>query len=334
MLAAAFPCSPPETTSAPDFPPPTLPRPVKRRIPSPRNRRVFCEVAARKRPHREVAKAFKLTQPRVAKIMEQVRDWISQVTESEELGLSPEAGLRYAERLLEMRLDAGIRDSMQQWRASTKTWVKRTERRNAKGELIWTAKIPILQYGKVAFLNLVRRFSLDRARLAGVDVTGKRAWQEVQKELKRREASESTPHAPREVLHAEREEYDPQQDFGASKSLSPFESAEGARESAQPGTPVSTPVSEAVCEAAAVSQVEVPVSAAESENCYRSDDLAGLASLLGSHLPGPAHRDLPTIIPPTHQPKAIPRFLDKKVKKRLRARRQQQARASALAGVG
>ena len=59
-------------------------RTVKRRIPSPRNREVFCQVHGLGHSHAEVAAEFQLSQPRVTQICEQVRDWISQVTAGEE----------------------------------------------------------------------------------------------------------------------------------------------------------------------------------------------------------------------------------------------------------
>ena len=90
-------------------------RPVKRRIPSLRNREVFRQVKGIGRSQDEVAAEFRLSQPRVTQICEQVRDWISQVTLGEELGLAPAEALLYAERLLEGRLEFQRQEVMAEW---------------------------------------------------------------------------------------------------------------------------------------------------------------------------------------------------------------------------
>ena len=355
MLAVPFAAAPEGAESA-DFTPEAAQKPtVKRRIPSLRNREVFRQVMGCKRSHREVAEKFHLTQPRVTQIVEQVRDWICQVSEAQELGFSPDEALCYAERVLQMEIDAGMKDAMRQWQRSIRTRVKEKEHRNRKGELIWTEKIPTPQYGKIACLGHHHRLSLARARLAGVDVTGRTArkaieeWKRQQEEMAAEPSESAAGGKPasgpaevagdlRSVLAAgseTRAERAPTGDFEESKPLSVFAPAEEPAQLAVPAASAPTPAPTATCAAATASQDDVAMSAADLQNPYRAANLAGLASLLDSHPPAPApsaRNDLVATQQP--QPGAIPHFLGKKAKKRLRALRRREARAAALAGVG
>jgi len=148
-------------------------RPVKRRIPSLRNREVFRQVKGIGRSQDEVAAEFRLSQPRVTQICEQVRDWISQVTLGEELGLAPAEALLYAEHLLQMRLGHQQQEIMAEWRRSKLDKVQVKERRDSAGVLLWTEKTTTPQFGKVGCLSHAMRLCLAEARLAGVDVTGR-----------------------------------------------------------------------------------------------------------------------------------------------------------------
>jgi len=83
-------------------------RPIRRQIPSLRNRDVFAAVAAGK-THEEVANQFGLTQPRVTQIVQQVRDWSSQETRGDGSDYSDIQRLRLAEGT-EREVEASLRD--------------------------------------------------------------------------------------------------------------------------------------------------------------------------------------------------------------------------------
>ena len=83
-------------------------RPIRRQIPSLRNRDVFAAVAAGK-THEEVAQQFGLTQPRVTQIVQQVGEWSSQETRGDGSDYSDIQRLRLAETTVRVQLDGWMR---------------------------------------------------------------------------------------------------------------------------------------------------------------------------------------------------------------------------------
>ena len=131
------------------FPPES--KPLRRQIPSQRNREIFEAVLLGK-SHAQAAAEFGITQPRVTQIVQQVRDWMSQVNRGEEYGYTEIQMLRLAEETLRIQLDGWMRMAMGEWQKSCKE-----------------------NCGRTAFLGQAGRFAMNLARLAGVDVTGKTA---------------------------------------------------------------------------------------------------------------------------------------------------------------
>jgi hypothetical protein len=124
---------------------------VRRRIPSLRNREVFAAVAAGK-THAEAAEEFGLTQPRVTQIVRQVREWCSQVTRGDGRDFNEIERLRLATYTLEVQFDGWLQMIMKEWRKSCREGIAR----------------PV-------FVNAAMRIGSSKARLYGVDVSGKTA---------------------------------------------------------------------------------------------------------------------------------------------------------------
>lgn len=139
-VTATLPLSTPveETGFSPDF------RPVRRQIPSQRNRDIF-EAVTQGMSHAAAADKFGVTQPRVTQIMAQVREWIAQTSPDIREGFSEVGSLRVAEYTLQVQLDGWMRVAMQNFHATLKT----------------------------TFMHQACQMAMSLARLAGVDTTGK-----------------------------------------------------------------------------------------------------------------------------------------------------------------
>jgi hypothetical protein len=279
-------------------------RPVKRRIPSPRNREVFRQVKGIGRSQDEVAAEFRLSQPRVTQICEQVRDWISQVTLGEELGLAPAEALLYAERLLEMRLEDQRQEVMAEYRRSKLDKVQLKERRDKAGELLWTEKTTSTQTGKVGCLSHTLRLCLSEARLAGVDVTGRTKRLAAKAEEENRLAQGRLKVVPA--------------DFDSSKPLSKM--AGGEEESARPEAGVVGATAEPgiSCNETTAPESPATISLADLQNSYS----AVAPAIAPANQPLPPLQDL--------RESHVPRFLSKKDRKRLRALRRKNSRRELL----
>ena len=279
-------------------------RPVKRRIPSLRNREVFRQVKGVGHSQDEVAAEFRLSQPRVTQICEQVRDWISQVTLGEELGLAPAEALLYAERLLEGRLEFQRQEVMAEWRRSKLDKVQLKERWDKAGELLWTEKTTSTQPGKVGCLSHALRLCLSEARLAGVDVTGRTKRLAAKAEEENRLSQDRLKVVPA--------------DFDSSKPLS--KTVDGLEESA-------------LAEADVVGAIAEPGISCDDTTALKSPPAISLADLENSY-----NAVAPATVP-ANQPLAalqdlreshVPRFLSKKDRKRLRALRRKNSRRELL----
>jgi hypothetical protein len=229
-----------------------------------------------------------------------VRDWLSQVTLGEELGLAPAEALLYAERLLEMRLEDQRQEVMAEYRRSKLDKVQLKERRDSAGVLLWTEKTTSTQTGKVGCLSHALRVCLAEARLAGVDVTGRTKRLEAKAEQENRLAPDRLTVVPA--------------DFDSSKPLS--KSADGEEESALAEADVVGAIAEPgiSCDEKASPECAAAISLADLKNSYNAVAPATV----------PANQPLPPLqdLRESH----VPRFLSKRDRKRLRALRRKNSR--------
>jgi hypothetical protein len=274
--------------------PPSEDRPIRRQIPSLRNRDVFAAVATGK-THEEVARQFDLTQPRVTQIAQQVREWSGQETRGDGSDLDDIQRLRLAEGTLRVQLDGWMRMAMQEWFRTCREGL-----------------------GKPVFLNSAMRLSLNLARLEGVDISGKttrlRAEEQARAEAElRRAQAEATSEAVEKPLWTEEQE-------------SAF-----AEKSAE-GMPASTSMPITVCEEGPGEEPAATEASFARKNSYDSGNLSAsidAAASIGQRLISPT-----PAVPLARESKPVPKFLDKKVRKRLLAFRRRAARAEVLEAVG
>ena len=281
-------------TPAADEAPLSEDRPVRRQIPSLRNRDVFAAVATGK-THEEVARQFGLTQPRVSQIVQQVRDWSSQETRGDDSELNDIQRLRLAEGTVRVQLDGWMRMAMQEWFKSCSEGL-----------------------GKPVFLNSAMRFALNMARLDGVDISGKTA----------RLRAEEQARAEGELRRARTEAKSPAVEKPLWTEEQKFPSAEESAGS--PPAPTSMPCT--VCAEEQGDEGAMTDASCARKNSYDSLDLSpsfGAAESINRQLISPT-----PAVPVVRESKPVPKFLDKKVRKRLLALRRQAARAEALGAVG
>lgn len=166
--------------------------------------------------------------------------------------------------------------------------------------------------GRVTYLNAASRLSSNLARLAGVDVTGKTA----------RLKAEQQARAEYELRRAQAAEKPLWEEDRKSRSAS-----EPANEQTAP-----TPAVVTVCEKQPAASPAQPQPFASLKNSYGlagSAAESGVAQTIKNRFP---QGTPPASIPSA--PKPIPKFFDKKVRKRLLALRRQEARSEALSAVG
>jgi hypothetical protein len=166
--------------------------------------------------------------------------------------------------------------------------------------------------GRATYLNAASRLSSNLARLAGVDVSGK------------------TTRVMAEQLA--REEAEVRQARAAEKPLWESEQRSGPTAAAEEKVTAPTLSPATVCEKQSAPRLVPPQRAAPIKNSY---ELASSATV--SDVDQTIKNRFPQETPPVSvpcAPKPIPKFLDKKVRKRLLALRRQEARAEALSAVG
>ncbi len=284
MSAAVHSC--PDVAARPGAP--SQQEPIRRQIPSQRNREVFAAVAMGK-SHAEAADQFGLTQPRVTQIVRQVREWSIQATGGELGEYNELQRLRLAEETLRVQLDGWMRMAMGEWRRSRKEGL-----------------------GRVTFLNAAARLSSNLAKLAGVDVSGKTARQLAEQQAREEAELRRTRAAEKPLWEAERK---------PGPASEPTET-EGAP----------TPAHETVCDEQLLATEVPPQSSTPIKNSYGLID-STVASELTQAIKDRCTPTTPPVCVASAR-KPIPKFLDKKVRKRLLALRRQEARAEALSAVG
>lgn len=213
--------------------------PIRRRIPSFRNRQVFEEVVVKDRSKTDVAAQFGLTQPRVSQIVEQVEDWLRQVVSPDGNDWPADERLRYAQNVTQLRLDSQLKETMAGWELSIKDKVVRRDSYSPTGELRGWTLTTTNQCGKSSHINQALNLSLALARLAGVDVTGKSTREDATRASERaatgERAKESLQAAVSELAAkrqetAAREQDAMPQDFEPSKPLWNSEPQQAAAE--------------------------------------------------------------------------------------------------------
>ena len=165
--------------------------------------------------------------------------------------------------------------------------------------------------GRVTFLNAASRLASSLAKLAGVDVSGKTARLKAEQQAK--------------------EEYELRRARLAEKAL--WEAEQESAEAIEPEDEIAaaTPVIDAVCEEHASPPVVESVPIAPINNSYGLLETA-VASDVAQTIKSRFTQATPAVSVPRAD-KPIPKFLDKKVRKRLLALRRQEARAAALLEV-
>jgi hypothetical protein len=166
--------------------------------------------------------------------------------------------------------------------------------------------------GRVTFLNAAARLSSNLAKLAGVDVSGKTARLKAEQQAK--------------------EEYELRRARLAEKAL--WEAEQNTAEAPDPETepPPTTPDSAIVCEEQTAPPPAESLPIVPINNSYGLLETA-VASDVAQTIKDRFTPSTPAVCVPQAD-KPIPKFLDKKVRKRLLALRRQEARAAALGAVG
>jgi len=172
--------------------------------------------------------------------------------------------------------------------------------------------------GEARVLNSAMRLALNLARLEGVDISGKTARLRAEEqargeaELRRAQAEAKSPAVEKPLWTEEQE------------SAFAEESAEGRL--------ASTSMLITVCEEGPSEEPAATEASFARKNSYDSGNLSAsidAAASIGQQLVSPT-----PAVPLVRESKPVPKFLDKKVRKRLLALRRQAARAEALAAMG
>jgi len=165
--------------------------------------------------------------------------------------------------------------------------------------------------GRVTFLNAASRLASNLAKLAGVDVSGKTARLKAEQQAK--------------------EEYELRRARLAEKAL--WEAEQESAEAIEPEdeTAAATPVPNTACEEHALPPAVESLPIVPIKNSYGLLETA-VASDVAQTIKSRFTQATPAVSVPRVD-KPIPKFLDKKVRKRLLALRRQEARAAALLEV-
>jgi hypothetical protein len=156
--------------------------------PSARDRLIFEAVVVKGRGQCEVAAEQGISQPRVSQIVAEVGEWLSRTLPGGRQHASPAGEMAVAAYVVEAQIDFLLQRTMHDIRESRKEKV--TEKAGTRGAVQWTEtkteKRPII---KVGLLNAALRLSQAKAKLAGVDVTGRTQRKAaIAEERQRREA--------------------------------------------------------------------------------------------------------------------------------------------------
>lgn len=151
--------------------------------PSARDRQIFEAVVVQQRGQCEVAAEQGISQPRISQIVAAVGAWLNRALPRGRQNEDAAGEMAVASYVVEAQLDFLLQQTMQDIAESRKEKV--TEKAGMRGEMRWTetktVKRPIVPVG---LLNMAARLSLAKAKLAGVDVSGRTQREAVLAEVR------------------------------------------------------------------------------------------------------------------------------------------------------
>jgi hypothetical protein len=156
--------------------------------PSARDRLIFEAVVVKGRGQCEVAAEQRISQPRVSQIVAEVGAWLDRALPRVRQNESTSGEMAVGMYVVEAQIDFLLQQTMRNLRESKKDKV--TEKAGTRGVVNWTeTKTEGRQIAKVGLINMALRLSLAKAKLAGVDVTGRTQREAaLAEERQRREA--------------------------------------------------------------------------------------------------------------------------------------------------
>ncbi|MFN0019908.1 MAG: hypothetical protein ACKVP0_16750 [Pirellulaceae bacterium] len=140
--------------------------------PSARDRLIFEAVVVKGRGQCEVAAEHEISQPRVSQIVAEVGSWLDRSLPRGQRSESAAGGMAVGEYVAMAQIDFLLQQTLQDIAESKKDKV--TEKSGTRGDVPWTeTKTEGRQIVPVGLLNVASRLALAKAKLAGVDVTGR-----------------------------------------------------------------------------------------------------------------------------------------------------------------
>jgi hypothetical protein len=156
--------------------------------PSARDRLIFEAVVVKGRGQCEVAAEQGISQPRVSQIVAEVGEWLDRALPQARQNKSTSEEMAVGMYVFEAKIDFLLRQTLQDLAESRKDKV--TEKAGTRGVVNWTeTKTEGRQVAKVGLINAALRLAQAKAKLAGVDVTGRTQREAaIAEERQRREA--------------------------------------------------------------------------------------------------------------------------------------------------
>lgn len=151
--------------------------------PSARDRLIFEAVVVKGRGQGEVASEQGISQPRVSQIVAEVGEWLDRALPRARQQESSAGELAVGQYVAEAQINFLLEQTMQFIAESKQDRV--TEKAGMRGEERWLeTKIQIRPLVPVGLLNMALRLSQAKAKLAGVDVSGKTQREAVLAEIR------------------------------------------------------------------------------------------------------------------------------------------------------
>ncbi len=156
--------------------------------PQVRDRLIFEAVALKNRGQCDVAAEHGISQPRVSQIVVEVGEWLDRVLPGTRRYAKGSGGTAVGTFIAETQIDSLMEQTMHEMRESKKDKV--TEKSGRRGDVQWTeiktVKGPVIPVG---LLNVALRLAQAKAKLAGVDISGRTQRElAIAEERERREA--------------------------------------------------------------------------------------------------------------------------------------------------
>jgi hypothetical protein len=156
--------------------------------PSARDRLIFEAVVVKGRGQGEVAAEHGVSQPRVSQIVAEVGAWLDRALPQARQNKSTSEEMAVGMYVFEAQIDFLLQQTLHDLAESRKDKV--TEKAGTRGVVNWTeTKTEGRQIAKVGLINAALRLAQAKAKLAGVDVTGRTQREAaIAEERQRREA--------------------------------------------------------------------------------------------------------------------------------------------------